>query len=422
MENENREVNEIKENQPKFKKLKVAVVIILFLVCGVAMFYVGNIAATKGFLLVKVPNKAVEDLGQIDDAKKYSDLFELRSLLMAKYDGEIDDTVLLEGAMKGMASALGDPYTVYMDSEEYKNFVESSNNFYGIGAQIGVRDDKVVIIAPIEGSPADKAGIKAGDVILKVDDFEVTEPNSEKVVSRVRGEEGVPVKLTIQRGDEVIEVEIVREEIQSESVKGEMLEGNIGYIQISTFSDEEVSNKFTAKLNELKESGMEKLILDLRGNPGGYLDKCVEIASNFIPEGELITYTIDKYDNKQVALSQGGDTIGMPLVVLVDGGSASASEVVTGALKDQGVATIVGTTTFGKGIVQQLIPFIESNGETGGLKVTTSKYYCPNGENIHGTGIAPDITVELSEEVLSQDYSRDIDPQFQKALEIIREK
>lgn len=420
MENYNREEKE--DRKDKFKWLKIAAIAVLFVGTGIGMFYGGNIAATKGFILTGVPEKAVEDLGKISDADKYSDLFELRSLLMAKYDGDIDDTVLLEGAMKGMASALGDPYTVYMNSDEYIDFVESNNNFYGIGAQIGVRDGKVVIIAPIEGSPAEKAGIKAGDVILQVDDYEVTDANSEEVVSRVRGEEGASVKLIIKRGEETLQFEVVREEIQSESVKGEILEGNIGYIQITTFSDEDVSVKFTEKLNELKENGMEKLILDLRGNPGGYLDKCVEIASNFIPEGEMITYTIDKYDNKQISLSQGGDAIGMPLVVLVDGGSASASEVVTGALKDNNVATVIGTTTFGKGIVQQLIPFVESDGDTGAIKVTTSKYYCPNGENIHGKGIEPDITVELSEEVLSQEYSRDIDTQFQKALEVIRQK
>ena len=420
MENYSREEKEGRKD--KFKWLKIAAIAVLFIGTGIGMFYGGNIAATKGFILTGVPEKAVEDLGKISDSDKYSDLFELRSLLMAKYDGDIDDTVLLEGAMKGMASALGDPYTVYMNSEEYVDFVESNNNFYGIGAQIGVRDEKEVIIAPIEGSPAERAGIKAGDVILQVDDYEVTDANSEEVVSRVRGEEGVSVKLIVKRGQETLQFDVVREEIQSESVKGEILEDNIGYIQITTFSDEDVSVKFTEKLNELKESGMERLILDLRGNPGGYLDKCVEIASNFIPEGEMITYTIDKYDNKQVSLSQGGDAIGMPLVVLVDGGSASASEVVTGALKDNNVATVIGTKTFGKGIVQQLIPFVESDGDTGAIKVTTSKYYCPNGENIHGKGIEPDITVELSEEVLSQDYSRDIDTQFQKALEVIREK
>ena len=388
MENYSREEKEGRKD--KFKWLKIAAIAVLFIGTGIGMFYGGNIVATKGFILTGVPEKAVEDLGKISDSDKYSDLFELRSLLMAKYDGDIDDTVLLEGAMKGMASALGDPYTVYMNSEEYVDFVESNNNFYGIGAQIGVRDEKVVIIAPIEGSPAERAGIKAGDVILQVDDYEVTDANSEEVVSRVRGEEGVSVKLIVKRGQETLQFD--------------------------------VSVKFTEKLNELKESGMERLILDLRGNPGGYLDKCVEIASNFIPEGEMITYTIDKYDNKQVSLSQGGDAIGMPLVVLVNGGSASASEVVTGALKDNNVATVIGTTTFGKGIVQQLIPFVESDGDTGAIKVTTSKYYCPNGENIHGKGIEPDITVELSEEVLSQEYSRDIDTQFQKALEVIREK
>ena len=420
MENYSREEKEGRKD--KFKWLKIAAIAVLFIGTGIGMFYGGNIAATKGFILTRVPEKVVEDLGKISDSDKYSDLFELRSLLMAKYDGDIDDTVLLEGAMKGMASALGDPYTVYMNSEEYVDFVESNNNFYGIGAQIGVRDEKVVIIAPIAGSPAERAGIRAGDVILRVDDYDVTDANSEEVVSRVRGEEGVPVKLTVKRGQQTLQFDVVREEIQSESVKGEILEGNIGYIQITTFSDEDVSIKFTEKLNELKESGMERLILDLRGNPGGYLDKCVEIASNFIPEGEMITYTIDKYDNKQVSLSQGGEVIGMPLVVLVDRGSASASEVVTGALKDNNVATVVGTTTFGKGIVQQLVPFKESDGDIGAIKVTTSKYYCPNGENIHGKGIEPDITVELSEEALSQEYSRDIDTQFQKALEVIREK
>ena len=168
MENFKREEKESRKD--KFKWLKVAAIAVLFVGTGIGMFYGGNIAATKGFILTGVPEKAAGDLGKISDANKYSDLFELRSLLMAKYDGDIDDTVLLEGAMKGMASALGDPYTVYMNSDEYKNFIESNNNFYGIGAQIGVRDEKVVIISPIEGSPADRAGIKAGDVILQVDD------------------------------------------------------------------------------------------------------------------------------------------------------------------------------------------------------------------------------------------------------------
>ena len=402
------------------KYVKVILTIILILVVSIVSFYIGNTVATQGYIVNGGEIKNIGDLDKVGNTDIYSNLFGLRSLLLAKYDGEIKDEVLLEGAMKGMAEALGDPYTVYMDKEEFDVFMESSQgSFYGIGAQIGVKDDKVRIIAPIEGSAAQKAGLLADDVILKVDDYVVTDLNTDAVVSRVRGDLGKAVVLTIQRKEgEPFEVKIIREEIETVSVIGEMLDDTLGYIQISTFSDEEVSKKFTSQLNELKDKGMKKLILDLRGNPGGYLDQCIDIASHFIDKGEVVTYTIDKYDNKIVSESKGGDASGMPLVVLVDGGSASASEVVTGALRDHEAATIVGTNTFGKGIVQQLLQL--SNG-MGGLKVTTSRYYTPNGENIHGTGIAPDIKVELTQEVLDQEYSREIDPQFQKALEVIKE-
>ena len=205
----------------------------------------------------------------------------------------------------------------------------------------------------------------------------------------------------------------------NESVTGEMLDDSIGYIKISTFSDEEVSTKFTNEMNELKKQGMKKLILDLRGNPGGYLNECIDIASHFIKEGEIVTYTVDKYNKKVVSESAGGDSVGMPLVVLVDGGSASASEVVTGALRDHNAATIIGTNTFGKGIVQQLIPLSD---DMGALKVTTSKYYTPNGENIHKTGIAPDIEVTIPIEFFESEYDRNNDPQFLKAVEVIKEK
>ena len=419
MENFNEEEKKPRKTGRKVFKYLILLVVLLTTYWGV--FYLGNTLATKGLIMGSVPENAVADLEDIQDTEKYSNLFNLRSMLFSMYDGEIDDEKLLEGAMKGMAEAIGDPYTVYMTQEEFDTFMESSQgSFYGIGAQLGVRDNKVTIIAPIEGSPAEEAGLKAGDVILKVDDYEVVDLNTEAVVARVRGEEGQPVTLTIQRdGGEPIEVKIVRAEIKNESVKGEMLDESTAYVQITTFSDEEVSQKFTDEINELKAQGMKKLILDLRGNPGGYLDQCVEIASHFIKEGEIVTYTIDKYDQKVVSKSKGGDLLGTPLVVLVDGGSASASEVVTGALRDHQAATIIGTNTFGKGIVQQLISLPDNEG---GLKVTTSKYYTPNGENIHGTGIAPEITVEIPQEVLEAEYSRDIDPQFQKALEIIREK
>ena len=419
MEDLNRGENNSKKGGKK--ALRIGLIVVVLLASHGLLLYLGNVLAINGVIFKGAPHKAIADLSSVGDTSKYKYLFTLRDLIYSKYDGDIDDQKLLEGAMKGMASAVKDPYTVYMTQEEFDTFMESSQgSFYGIGAQLGVRDNKVTIIAPIEGSPAEEAGLKAGDVILKVDDYEVVDLNTEAVVARVRGEEGQPVTLTIQRGDgEPFEVEIVRAEIKNESVKGEMLDDSTAYVQITTFSDEEVSQKFTDEINELKAQGMKKLILDLRGNPGGYLDQCVEIASHFIKEGEIVTYTIDKYDQKVVSKSKGGDLLGMPLVVLVDGGSASASEVVTGALRDHDAATIIGTTTFGKGIVQQLISLPDNEG---GLKVTTSKYYTPDGENIHGTGISPDITVEIPQEVLEVEYSRNIDPQFQKALEVIKEK
>lgn len=419
---QNYKMQEDYSNNRKKGIVKYLVPIFIMVLTYVGVFYLGNILATKGVIIGSIPSKAVSDLGDIKDTEKYSNLFNLRSMLFSMYNGEIDDESLLEGAMKGMAAAIGDPYTVYMDKDEFKSFMESSQgSFYGIGAQLGVRDNNVKIISPIKGSPAEKAGLKDGDIILKVDDYEVKDLNIESVVSRVRGEKGVAVTLKVKREgiENPFDVNIIRDEIKTESVKGEILEDGIGYMQITTFSDEELSDKFNEKLNELKQLGMKKLILDLRGNPGGYLNECVEMVSNFIKSGEVVTYTIDKYDKKVTSNSIGGDAIGMPLVVLVDGGSASASEVVTGALRDYKAATIIGTKTFGKGIVQQLkvLP-----NDMGGLKVTVSKYYTPNGENIHGTGIEPDILVEIPQEILKMDYDRNIDPQFQKALEVIREK
>lgn len=394
--------------------------VIAFIASNLGFFYLGNRFAFNGFTLRGINSEVTEDLKDIQDISKYNLLFQVRNALLSKYDGEIDDNKLLEAAIKGMTISLKDPYTVFMNSDEYKSFMEQSEgHFVGIGAQLGVKDGKVTVVAPIEGSPAEKAGLKTGDVILKVDDKDVSESNVEKTIAMIKGEEGKAVKLTLSReSGEPFDVNIVREVVKTIAVKGEMIDDSVGYIQIVSF-DEDVSEAFKKKLVELKEKGMKGLILDLRGNPGGFLGESVKIASQFIPKGETVTYTIDKYDNKSESKSIGGEAEGMPLVVLINGGSASASEVVTGALRDYGVATTVGENSFGKGVVQQLVEF--KNGK-GGLKVTTSKYYTPNGENIHKVGIKPDIEVKISEELLKQSYDRNNDPQFDKALEVIKEK
>ncbi|MBU5454659.1 S41 family peptidase [Caproiciproducens sp. MSJ-32] len=415
---------EDKNNQVKKRSLKkpiiISSIVIIFLFSNISLFYLGNILAMNGVTIGNVSKDVASDLNDIKDVQKYELLFQVRNALLAKYDGEIDDDKLLEAAIKGMTDSLNDPYTVFMNAEEYKQFMEQSEGeFVGIGAHLGIKDDKVTVIAPLEGSPAEAAGLQSGDVIIKVDGKELVNPTLDNTVAMIRGEQGTKVTLTVERNkNKTFDIVITRDVIKVEAVKGEMVEDNIGYIQITSF-DEDVADEFKNKIVELKNDGMKGMILDLRGNPGGFLNEAVEVASQFIEKGKIITYTIDKYDNKVESKSIGGDAIGMPLVVLIDGGSASASEVVTGALRDYGVATTVGEKSFGKGIVQQLIEF---EGGTVGLKVTTSKYYSPKGENIHKIGITPDIEVSIPEEVLKMEYDRSIDTQYLKALEVLKEK
>jgi len=412
--------NGLNKNRIAKKRIIIISIVMILIISNLGFFYLGNKFAFSGFGLKAIKPDIAEDLKAIEDTEKYNLLFEVRNTLLSKFDGEIDDKKLLQAAIKGMTLSLQDPYTVFMNAEEYKSFVEQSEgHFVGIGAQLGIKDDKVTVVAPIEGSPADKAGLKAGDAIVKVDDVPLEEVNVEKTVALIRGEEGKEVKLTVERdGGNQIDINIVRGVVNMVAVKGEMIDETVGYIQISSF-DENVSKDFENKIEELKSVGMKGLIVDLRGNPGGFLGESVKVASQFIPKGETITYTIDKYDKKIESKSIGGIAEEMPLVVLIDGGSASASEVVTGALRDYGVATTVGVNTFGKGVVQQLIEFGDG---LGGLKVTTSKYYTPNGENIHKIGIKPDIEVEIPEELLDVPYDRNQDPQFIKGLEVIKEK
>ena len=414
------EENKIQKGKRYKKPLIIVGIVLIFLLSNFMFFYMGNMFAFSGLSLRSVSEDVAKDVSEVKDVKKYELLFQVRDALLTKYDGEIDDNDLLEAAIKGMTQSLNDPYTVFMNADEYNSFVEQSEgHFVGIGAQLGIKDDKVTVVAPLEDSPAEKAGLKAGDVILKVDGTEITEPNVEKTVSMIKGEQGDSVTLTISReGSEYQDITIIRDVVKVVSVKGELIDGNIGYIQMSSF-DEDVAENFKEKIVELKNQGMKGMILDLRGNPGGYLTEAVKVASQFIPKGDIVTYTIDKYGNKQESKSVGGEAQGMPLVILIDGGSASASEVVTGALRDYESGTIVGTTSFGKGVVQQLIEFSDGSG---GLKVTTSKYYTPNGENIHKIGIKPDIEVEIPDEISQKEYDRSIDPQFKKALEVIKEK
>lgn len=386
----------------------------IFLVVLVLVFFVGRLSVK-----FQIGNSANVLGVNKDTLDKYSTLFEVRNEIYKRYDGNIDEDALVEGAAKGLADALGDPYTLYMNNKEYKDYMESnSGKFVGVGIYISSKDNQVVVSSPIAGGPAEKVGILAGDVIYAVDG-NLIDGDSEKATSLLTGEEGTNVKVTVFRnGSEYIDYDIKRSVIKTSSVSGEMVDGDIGYISLSTF-DQDVSKDFDSKLKEFKNQGMKGLILDLRSNGGGYLSEAVKIASEFIPEKETITYTVDKYDKKQVYESVGGLETNLPVVILTDKNSASASEVVTGALKDYNIAVSVGKTTFGKGIVQ--LPFELASGN-GGMKITVSKYYTPNGKNIHGTGISPDYDVDLDKDKLGETYDKNNDTQFLKALEVIKDK
>ena len=395
---------------------KLSIIIIVFCVA----LFTGNYLASKGIFIVKTSPIIKGDLNNLKNTDKYKSLFEVRDTLIKKFDGEIDDDKLLDGAIKGMTAALNDPYTVFMNGEEFEKFMKQSNgSITGIGITVTSKDNKITIIEPMKGSPAEEAGLQANDVIQKVNDVELSGDELSKAIEMIGSSEN-EVKLAIVRGEaEPFDVNVKIEKIKIESLKSEMLDSDIGYINIETFMNENTTSDFKDAITALKDQGMKGLILDLRDNPGGLLSEAVGVASQFIPKDSVITYTIDKYDNKNESLSIGGIAEGIPLVVLVNDGSASASEVVTGALRDYGAATIVGDTTFGKGVVQQTLKF---NDNLGGLKVTISKYYTPNGENINKKGITPDFEVSTDKKIGEEGYDRNSDAQLKFALDKVKEK
>lgn len=355
----------------------------------------------------------------ISKTADFAKLFEIRNELYKYYDGTIDEAALEEGAIKGMTSALNDPYTVFMNKKEYDQFnTQTEGNYSGVGLQVQAKDDSIVVVDVFEDSPSKKAGVLPKDIIEKVEGTDVTGKELEKAVSLMKGKEGTEVTLTLYReGKGNFDVKLKRAKINLVTVKGEVLGDNVGYIQVTMF-DENTAKNFTSKLKDLQDKGIKSLIVDLRGNPGGLLDECVDMVSNFVPSNKVIVSTVDKYKNKKEYKSKGGIAIGLPLTILTNEGTASASEIFSGAVRDYKIGTLVGKKTFGKGVVQTML----DTGEGTALKVTVSKYYTPNGENIHHTGIKPDIEVEYPDDLRQKAYDRNTDPQFSKALEIAKSK
>lgn len=335
------------------------------------------------------------------DKKTIEKIDTLYGLIENKYIEEVDKEVIRDGMLKGILAALDDPYSVYYNEEEYKEMMESSSGiFEGIGAYLSQDPDTmaVTIVRPITNSPAEAAGLLANDIIVEIDGEDVSGMDLNLVVSKVRGPEGTKVKLVIVRDGERMDFEVGRAKINEESVTHEMFDNNIGYIQITEFADA-TGTQFIEAYDDLNSKGMESLIIDLRANGGGYVDTAVTVADKLLEEGTIVSIK-DRYGIGYSYYDEGDDnSIKVPCVVLVDGNTASSSEILTGALKDSKLATIMGTQTFGKGIVQDVL----SLGDGTGVKITSSKYYTPKGENIHGIGIEPDVIVEWDSEKYLKD-------------------
>lgn len=331
------------------------------------------------------------------------------------YEDEIDTDKLAEGIYSGYTSALGDKYTVYYDEDETKALMEStSGTFSGVGATLTKDADTgyATIVNVYEDSPAEKAGLKAGDILEKIDDHEVGDEQLDTVVSWIKGEKGTDVKITVLRDGEELELTATRDTIEVKTVSYEMKENQIGYIRVSEF-DTVTYDQFKEALDDLEKQGMQGLIVDLRNNPGGSLDTVTNMLRLLLPEGTIVS-TKDKNGKKDEITCDGTHEFKKPMAVLVNQYSASASEIFSGAVQDYGTAKIVGVTTYGKGVVQQLMDL----GDGTCLKVTIAEYYTPNGRSINGKGVEPDVEVEYQYD----EENPKADNQLDQALSTVQEE
>lgn len=376
---------------------------------GAALAFAISGAAVGGFELIGGSSSDV-----VSDATQKK-LSKIQRIVKEKFLYEEDEDKIQDGILKGYVDGLDDVYSVYYNEEETKALQEStSGEYYGVGAVLteDATTGVVTIVEVYEDSPAEKAGLKAEDILYKVDDTEVTGMDLSKVVSYIKGDEGTDVTLTVIRGDQSDEIELTatRAKIEAHTVSYKMLEDKIGYIKVTEF-DAVTTQQYTDALDDLENQGMERLIVDLRNNPGGNVSTVCDMLDRMLPEG-LIVYTQDKDGNKNEASSDEENQFTKPLVVLMNGNSASASEIYAGAIQDYGLGKIVGTQSYGKGVVQQIFDL----GDDTSLKITIADYYTPNGRNINGQGITPDVEVEYEKD----ENNSEADNQLDKAIEVVK--
>lgn len=399
------------------KKKALAWVITAVLITNIITFVGAN------FVSIAMGDKVLISSSENELLKEFGKVFVVKELLKSEYvdKDKIDEKKLIEGAVAGLVQGIGDPYTEYMTAEEYAASNQMMEGEYaGVGLVVTMENDKVIVVSPIEDTPGDKAGIKSGDIIIGVDDTMIVKKKLDEVVSMMKGKPGTKVKLTILKAGTSmpVDVSITREKIVLNPVKSEIFKDNVAYIRITTFHQQNVASSFHKALEDAKAKGYKGLILDLRDNGGGLLTECVKVADEILGEGTIV-YTIDNKGKKEVQTSD-KNQINVPLVVLVNGGTASASEIVSGAIKDTKSGTLIGTKTFGKGLVQSIVPLTM---DKSALKVTIAKYYTPGGVSIQGKGIEPDINVDLPEELKRKaNLTRSEDTQLNKAIEVLKQQ
>lgn len=402
------------ENKTKYYLLGLATGIALSMI--VSLMTVSVVRFYKNIGLMR--NKAqAESAESVTDDVVVEKLGVLEETVDKYFWKDVEEETLQDGIYKGMLAALDDPYSVYYTKEELISLQQQTEGiYYGIGAYISkdLETGYVQISRIIKGTPAEESDLMQGDYIYAIEGESMYGKESDYVVSKIKGEEGTFVTITVLREGEAdpIDIDVERRRIESPTVEYEMYDNGMAYIQITEF-DLVTTGQFEEAYNQAKADGMKGLIIDLRSNPGGNLSTVCDIARMLLPKG-LIVYTEDKYGKREEYKCDGSNEIDVPLVVLADGYSASASEILTGAVKDYGIGTIVGTTTYGKGIVQKVINLSDGSA----LKLTVSTYFTPNGNNIHGIGIEPDIEVPFD----AEQYQNGVDNQLEKAKEVLAQK
>lgn len=398
----------------KEKKIKVYKILMLVVLSVFITFMITSISLYTYF--TKNPISISAKSNNKDISNK---LDKYREIIDKYYLGEVDESKLEEGAIKGYIEGLDDPYTEYISKEDMDTYLDDTmGNFVGIGIYMikNTKYDKIQVLSTIKGSPAEKAGIQAGDLIISVDGIEYKADDMTAVSNKIKGEEGTKVTVELLRGSENVKYELTRSKVKVNQVEGKVISDDIGYIKFTSF-DETTAEDFKKQYQELAKKNIKSLIIDLRNNGGGIVDQALEIADYIADKDSVLLYEVDKNNKETVRKAKTDPIINMPIIILTNENTASASEILAGALKDLGKAKTVGTTTYGKGVIQQILKLNDGSG----LKITIEEYQTPNKNKINKVGIEPDEKVELPDSVESiLSIKESEDTQLQKAIDMLK--